>query len=162
MDLQKEISQLNTQLVKRRLTICTAESCTGGLISKLFTDKPGSSEWFDCAFITYTNHAKKQMLGVKQSTLTSSGAVSQPTVSEMSEGAIKNSQSNISIATSGVAGPGGGSKEKPIGMVWISWSGKNYETVTECFYFDGDRDSIRFQAAKAAIKGAVKYIVKNA
>jgi nicotinamide-nucleotide amidase len=162
MDLQKEINQLNNQLIKRRLTICTAESCTGGLISKLFTDKPGASEWFDCAFITYTNQAKKQMLGVKQSTLTNSGAVSQPTVLEMSEGAIKNSESNISIATSGVAGPDGGTKEKPIGMVWISWSGRNYETVSECFYFDGDRDSIRFQAAKAAIKGAVKYIVKNA
>jgi nicotinamide-nucleotide amidase len=162
MDLDKEINQLKTQLIKRRLTICTAESCTGGLISKLFTDKPGSSDWFDCAFITYTNAAKKKMLGVMQSTLDNSGAVSQPTVLEMSEGAIKNSQSYVSIATSGVAGPGGGSKEKPIGMVWISWSGKNYETITECFYFDGDRDSIRYQAAQAAIKGAVKYIVKNA
>ena len=162
MDLQKEIIQLSTQLVKRRLTICTAESCTGGLISKLFTDNSGSSEWFDCAFVTYTNNAKQQMLGVNPITIESSGAVSQPTVIEMSEGAINKSNSNVSIAISGVAGPSGGTKEKPVGMVWVSWSGKSYETLAQCFYFDGDRESIRFQAAKAAIQGAVKYIVKNA
>lgn len=162
MDLQTEIEQLVTQLTRRRLIICTAESCTGGLISKLFTDLPGASDWFDCAFITYTNQAKQQMLGVEKSALISSGAVSQPVVCAMAEGAIKNSSANIAISTSGIAGPGGGSPEKPVGMVWIAWSGKHYETQSQCFYFDGDRESIRNQAAKAAISGAVKFIVKNA
>ncbi|PCJ49956.1 MAG: damage-inducible protein CinA [Gammaproteobacteria bacterium] len=162
MNLELEINQLSTQLIKRRLSICTAESCTGGLIAKLFTDKSGSSDWFDCAFISYTNAAKQLMLGVTKSTLESSGAVSQPTVIEMAEGAINKSNSKVSIAISGVAGPGGGTKEKPVGMVWISWAGKHYETETQCYYFDGDRDSIRYQAARAAIKGVIKYIVKNA
>jgi len=162
MDLESEISLLIKQLTRRRLTICTAESCTGGLISKLFTDRAGSSDWFDCAFITYTNEAKQQMLGVENSPLENSGAVSQPVVMAMAEGAIKNSSAKIAIATSGIAGPDGGTKEKPVGMVWIAWAGKRYETESRCFYFDGDRESIRMQAALAAISGAIKFIVNNA
>ena len=162
MDLDINIEQLANQLSKRRLTICTAESCTGGLIAKLFTDKPGSSAWFDCSFITYSNQSKHALLGVNESTIEESGAVSQPVVCEMAEGALKKSACKISIAVTGIAGPGGGTKEKPVGMVWIAWSAGHYDTLSQCFYFDGDRNAIREQAANAAITGAVKYIVNNA
>ena len=162
MDIELLINQLTVQLTKRRLTICTVESCTGGLIAKSFTDLPGSSEWFDCAFVTYTNKAKQSMVGVLSETLKVSGAVSQPVVSEMAEGGIKASESNVSIAVSGIAGPDGGTKEKPLGMVWIAWAGKNYETECQCYYFKGSRESIRIQAMEAAISGAIKFIVKNA
>ena len=156
------IEQLATQLTKRRLTICTAESCTGGLVAKLLTDKPGSSAWFDCSFVTYSNNAKQNLLAVNESTLEDSGAVSQPTVCEMAEGALKKSGCKISMALTGIAGPGGGTKEKPVGMVWIAWSGRHYETLSQCFFFDGDRKSVREQAANAAITGAIKFIVNNA
>jgi len=162
MELQKEVTDLANQLIRRRLTVCTAESCTGGLIAKVFTDLEGSSSWFDCGFITYSNQAKQSMLGIDGGLIDNSGAVSQPVVCAMAEGAITNSSAKIAIATSGIAGPGGGTKEKPVGMVWISWAGKNYHTESQCFFFDGDRDSVRNQATKAAIAGCVKFIVKNA
>jgi len=162
MDVQHDVVQLALQLTKRRLSICTAESCTGGLLAKLFTDIDGSSAWFDCGFITYSNAAKQSMLNIDQSLIDLSGAVSQPVVMAMAEGALTKSAAKISIATSGIAGPGGGTSEKPVGMVWIAWAGNNYDTQSQCFYFNGDRESIRNQAAKAAISGCVKYIVKNA
>ena len=162
MTIETEVIQLSNQLIKRRLSISTAESCTGGLIAKLFTDIEGSSEWFDSGFITYSNEAKHKMLGIENQIITASGAVSQPVVIAMAEGVIKNSSAKISIATTGIAGPGGGSKEKPVGMVWLAWAGKNYTTQSQCFYFEGDRESVRNQAASAAITGCVKFIVKNA
>jgi len=162
MNQSPEIAQLVNQLVKRRLSVCTAESCTGGLIAKLFTDIDGSSKWFDCGFVSYSNDAKEAMLGVKQSLIDKSGAVSQPVVAAMAEGAVKSSSANIAIATSGIAGPGGGTKEKPVGMVWIAWAGNNYDTQSQCYFFEGDRESVRNQAASAAIAGCVKFIVKNA
>ena len=90
------------------------------------------------------------------------GEVSRRVVTEMAEGAISKSNANVALAITGLAGPGGGSKEKPLGMVWVGWAGKNYETETKCFHFDGDRDDIRQQAAEAAMNGLVHYIVKNA
>jgi len=160
--MDSEIEKLVNQLVKRRMSVCTAESCTGGLIAKLFTDIDGSSNWFDCGYVSYSNDAKESMLGIKQSLIKKSGAVSQPVVAAMAEGAIKNSAAKIAIATSGIAGPDGGTKEKPVGMVWIAWAGKNYDNESKCFFFDGDRESVRNQAAKAAISGCIKFIVKNA
>ncbi len=162
MGLIPEVEKLVNQLVKRRLSICTAESCTGGLIAKWFTDNDGSSNWFDGGYVSYSNNAKESMLGIKHSLIKKSGAVSRPVVAAMAEGALSNSSAKIAIATSGIAGTGGGSKEKPVGMVWVAWAGKNYETQSKCFFFDGDRESIRNQAAKAAISGCVKFIVKNA
>ena len=162
MEDNSAVRQLATQLIKRRMSICTAESCTGGLVAKMFTDIEGSSSWFDCAFITYSNEAKQSMLGVKKSLLEHPGAVSQPVVAAMAEAAINGSSAKIAISISGIAGAGGGSKEKPVGMVWIGWAGKNYDTETQCFYFKGDREAVRNQAAEAAISGCIKYIVKNA
>ncbi len=162
MDLSAEIDQLANQLTRRRLTLSTAESCTGGLVAKLITDKPGSSKWFEGALVTYNNQVKKSLLGISESILASSGAVSQPVVVAMAESAVNKVSSNISIAISGIAGPGGGTKEKPVGMVWVAWAGSNHTTQSQCFYFDGDRESIRNQAAEAAITGCIKFIVKNA
>jgi len=162
MNPSDELSKLINQLVKRRLSICTAESCTGGLIAKQFTDHDGSSKWFDGGFVTYSNQAKSSMLGIEPSVIKKAGAVSRRVVIAMAEGALKNSSAKIAIATSGIAGPGGGTKEKPVGMVWIAWAGKNYDTQSQCFFFDGDRISVREQAANAALSGCVKFIVKNA
>ena len=162
MAIEKEVIQLSNQLIKRRLSVCTAESCTGGLIAKSFTDVDGSSNWFESGFVTYSNNAKHKMLGIDKQLIQSSGAVSQPVVVAMAEGAISNSSAKISIATTGIAGPAGGTKEKPVGMVWIAWAAKNYTTQSQCFYFDGDRESVRNQAASAAIAGCVKFIIKNA
>ncbi|MCP3673577.1 MAG: CinA family protein [Gammaproteobacteria bacterium] len=162
MAIEKEVIQLSNQLIKRRLLICTAESCTGGLIAKSFTDVVGSSKWFESGFVTYSNNAKHKMLGLDKQLIESSGAVSQSVAVAMAEGAITNSLAKISIATTGIAGPAGGTKEKPVGMVWIAWAAKHYTTQSQCFFFDGDRESVRNQAAIAAISGCVKFIVKNA
>ncbi len=162
MSQSDELSKLINQLVKRRLKICTAESCTGGLIAKQFTDHEGSSEWFDGGFITYSNQAKTSMLDIDPSVIKKAGAVSRRVATAMAEGALKNSSAKIAIATTGIAGPGGGTKEKPVGMVWIAWAGKKYETQSKCFFLKGDRTSVREQAAKAAFSGCIKFIVKNA
>jgi len=162
MSKKNPVAQLVNQLSKRRLTVCTAESCTGGLIAKQLTDIAGSSSWFECAFITYSNDAKHSMLSIDENLIESSGAVSQPVVNAMAEGALSKSTAKIAISTSGIAGPDGGTSEKPVGMVWIAWAATNYETESQCFYFKGNRESIRNQAAEAAITGCVKFIVKNA
>jgi len=160
--MQKVLDKLILQLQKRRLTVATAESCTGGLVSKLLTDRAGSSAWFDCGFVVYNAKAKQRQLDVSETVIRTAGEVSRRVVTEMAEGAIAKSNANVALAITGLAGPGGGSKEKPLGMVWIGWAGKNYETESQCFHFDGDRDQIRHHAAKAAMKGLVHYIVKNA
>ncbi len=162
MSQNEELSQLINQLEKRRLKICTAESCTGGLIAKQFTDHHGSSKWFDGGFITYSNQTKSNMLDIDPSVIKKAGAVSRRVVTAMANGALKNCSAKIAIATTGIAGPGGGTKEKPVGMVWIAWAGKKYDTESQCFFFEGDRSSVREQAAKAALSGCIKFIVKNA
>ena len=160
--MQQVLDKLILQLQKRRLKVATAESCTGGLVAKLLTDRAGASAWFDTGFVVYSGKAKQRQLDVSEAIIRTAGEVSRRVVTEMAEGAIKQSNANVALAITGLAGPGGGSKEKPLGMVWIGWSGKNYETETRCFHFDGDRDDIRQQAAKAAMDGLVHYIVKNA
>lgn len=160
--MQKVLDKLILQLQKRRLSVATAESCTGGLVAKLLTDRSGASAWFDAGFVVYSGIAKQRQLDVSEAIIRTAGEVSRRVVTEMAEGAIKKSNANVAIAITGLAGPGGGSKEKPLGMVWVGWAGKNYDTETKCFHFDGDRDDIRQQAAEAAMNGLVHYIVKNA
>ena len=143
-----EIAQLvGEELLYRQLSIATAESCTGGLVSSLITEITGSSQWFDRGFVTYSNEAKQEMLGVSENTLLKHGAVSATTVSEMALGAIKYSRASCSIAISGVAGPTGGSPEKPVGTVFIAWKTPRADVTAERFLFSGDRASIRRQAA---------------
>lgn len=160
--MDNALDQLILQLKKRRLTICVAESCTGGLVAQQLTANSGATAYFDSGFVTYTGKAKHRLLGVKESTLEASGEVSRKVVTEMATGALNNSDANLSLAITGIAGPTGGTNEKPVGMVWIGWAGKNAEPESTCFHFKGDRQSIRQQAAEAAMHGMVRFLVKNA
>ena len=135
------------------LTMATAESCTGGWIAKLMTDIAGSSAWFDGAFVTYSNRAKQQMIGVREETLDRHGAVSEAVVREMVAGVLAHSQADMALSVSGIAGPGGGSSDKPVGTVWFAWQRRGEEPVTACHHFDGDRDAVRRQAVVVALQG---------
>lgn len=136
---------------EKNLTIATAESCTGGLISSAITSISGSSSVFGYGYVTYANDAKKKLLGVKSKTLDKFGAVSSETAKEMAMGAVNNSGAAFGIAVTGIAGPTGGTIEKPVGLVFIAVSDR-YSCFVEEYHFDGDRDSIRMQAACAAIE----------
>jgi nicotinamide-nucleotide amidase len=151
------IPRLAQTLVDRDMTICTAESCTGGLIAKLFTDLAGSSRWFERGFVTYSNEAKSEMLGVDRTLIDREGAVSEPVAVEMAKGALHNSTADYSIAVTGVAGPGGGSDAKPVGTVWIAVA-SNQQVIARRYQFEGDRHAIRESAARVAIDLVVALI----
>jgi nicotinamide-nucleotide amidase len=151
--LQALAGELGRRLKSAGLRLATAESCTGGWIAKAMTDVAGSSAWFERGFVTYSNAAKADMLGVRAMTLERHGAVSEEVVREMAEGAAKRSQAQLSVAVSGIAGPDGGSPEKPVGTVWIGWRSAQGQISTRHFRFEGDRDSVRFQAVLAALEG---------
>ena len=147
------IISLLDKLREQELVVATAESCTGGMIAATITDIAGSSDVFDRGFVTYSNQSKIEMLGVLHETLEKHGAVSEETCAEMLQGALKNSDANIAVATTGIAGPGGGSEEKPIGLVYIGISGRFGANVEKCF-FKGNREEIR----KAAVEHAFGMI----
>jgi len=145
-----KIEQLSQVLSNKRWQIACAESCTGGWVAKLFTDLAGSSTWFDRGFVTYSNRAKHEMLGVSNQVLEEFGAVSENVVREMAEGACEKAQVEVSLAISGIAGPTGGSNDKPVGLVWFAWSiNGQIETYSEIF--NGGRDDVRQQAVNVAI-----------
>ena len=152
-NLTQQVADL---LVDKKLVLVTAESCTGGWVAKCCTDRNGSSAWFDRGFVTYSNQAKQDLLGVSESTLDDFGAVSEQTAIEMAIGAIDFSQANISIAVTGIAGPTGGSQQKPVGTVWLAWAFKNGRITSVLHHFSGDRESIRRQAVSAALEGIIK------
>ena len=138
-------------LESRGVMIATAESCTGGWIAEAITMVPGSSAWFERGFVTYTYISKREMLGVGGDTLETHGAVSEDVVREMAEGAIARSHAQVAVAVSGVAGPGGGSPEKPVGTVCFAWSIRRGATETSTQHFDGDRESVRRQSVLFAL-----------
>jgi nicotinamide-nucleotide amidase len=152
------LSNLTTLLLERGLIITTAESCTAGLVSKLLTDQAGSSQWFDRGFVTYSNQSKQEMLGVQAQTLAQFGAVSKETVKEMAQGALHNSAAHVAVAISGIAGPDGGTGEKPVGTVWFAWADNTGRKHAEMKLFSGDRDSVRMQAAEYAIQGMFEFL----
>lgn len=137
--------RLAAQLSQNGRRICTAESCTGGLIAKTLTDLAGSSNWFDRGFVTYSDEAKMDMLGVRESILRENGAVSEAVAREMAVGAVLNSEADVSIAVTGIAGPGGGTETKPVGMVCFGFA-VNDSVVTETLVFDGSRENVREQS----------------
>ncbi len=137
--------------------LATAESCTGGGIAAAVTEIAGSSGWFDRGFVTYTNEAKVQMLGVSEATLATLGAVSEETVLQMSRGALAKSAAHIAVAVSGIAGPSGGSKEKPVGMVCIGWATKA-GAEARTFHFAGDRAAVRGQTIATALSGVLERV----
>ena len=145
-------------LAARGLWLATAESCTGGWIAKTLTDVPGSSGWFDRGFVTYTNAAKQDLLGVDGATLAAHGAVSEATVRAMAAGALDRSGAQVAVAVSGVAGPTGGTPDKPVGTVWLAWARRDGTTDTRHRRFDGDREAVRRQAVAEAIQGLERLL----
>jgi nicotinamide-nucleotide amidase len=152
-ELQVLAESLGLRLGASRDRLVTAESCTGGWIAKTVTDIAGSSDWFDCGMVAYSYEAKQALLGVRPQTLETHGAVSRETVVEMVSGALVNSGASIAVAVTGIAGPGGGSDDKPVGSVWIGWKRRGGYARAEAFHFDGDRDQVRRQTVAAALKG---------
>jgi nicotinamide-nucleotide amidase len=136
-----------------RLSLVTAESCTGGWIAKTVTDIGGSSDWFDCGMVAYSYEAKQAMLGVRPETLEQHGAVSRETVIEMVSGALVHSGAGVAVAVTGIAGPGGGSPDKPVGTVWIGWKRRGGYARARVFHFEGDREAVRRQTVAAALEG---------
>ena len=152
-DLANTLRQLSWQL-------CTAESCTGGLIAGACTDLAGSSDWFDRGFVTYSNAAKVEMLSVPLHLIDQHGAVSEPVARAMAEGALAHSKAQVSVAVTGVAGPSGGSADKPVGTVWFAW-GLNGKTSSERQHFDGDRAAVRGATVLHALSGLMARLIKS-
>ncbi len=156
-DSIRELSEkLVHQLVSDRKTVATAESCTGGWIAKSLTDVAGSSACFGYGIVSYSNAAKESLLDVTPDTIAAKGAVSEETVIEMAEGALSVSGADLSVAVSGVAGPDGGTDDKPVGTVWFAFSvrdGSGVDTAAEVERFDGDRDAVRRKTVAYALKG---------
>lgn len=140
----------------RQWRLASAESCTGGWLAKCCTDIAGSSTWFDRGFVTYSNPSKQELIHVSADTLEQFGAVSEQVASQMAEGTLANSNADISVAITGIAGPDGGSSDKPIGTVWFAWAVKNSAVITICHHFTGDRNAVRRQAVKIALEGIIK------
>ena len=138
--------------------LVTAESCTGGWVAEAVTMVPGSSEWFERGFITYTNLAKQEMLGVESATLELHGAVSEPTVREMVAGALVRSPGDVALAVSGVAGPSGGTAAKPVGMVCLAWGLRGGEAIAVTRHFPGDREAVRRYSVIAAFEGLIRTL----
>jgi nicotinamide-nucleotide amidase len=145
------VTQLAGVLCKANSKVCTAESCTGGLIAKSFTDLGGSSTWFERGFVTYSNESKIEVLGVSESVIEQYGAVSEPVATAMAVGALSHSHADYSIAVTGVAGPGGGSDEKPVGTVWVGVASKNQVSARK-YHIDGNREEIRWQTMQRAVE----------
>lgn len=147
--------ELGVALKARGYTLALAESCTGGMVAQAVTSVAGSSAWFDRGFITYSNQAKIEMLGVSSQTLENFGAVSENTSVEMALGALKNSHAQITGSISGIAGPDGGTAEKPVGTVCFAWVGEDFSAQTTTKHFNGSREEIRQQAAIVMLAGLI-------
>ena len=148
-------------LVAGNLAVATAESCTGGWVAKVITDIPGSSACFGYGIVSYSNGAKESMLGVANQTIVDHGSVSAAVVTEMADGALNLSGADIAVAVSGVAGPDGGTDEKPVGTVWFAWAvrdGSRSRVDVVQQFFDGDREAVREQTVHAALEGALERI----
>jgi nicotinamide-nucleotide amidase len=145
-------------LLARGQWLATAESCTGGMVAKLLTDVAGSSAWFERGVVVYSNAAKRELLGVPDDLLDRHGAVSGEVARAMAQGVIGQAPVDWSIAITGIAGPGGGSADKPVGTVWIGWGRREGSVEARRFHFSGDRESIRVQSADAALQGLLERL----
>lgn len=159
--LQETAKKLGARLLMKGMRLATAESCTGGWIAKVLTDIAGSSDWFECAIVSYSNEAKKHFLKVPAGVLLDHGAVSENTVMAMQQGIFMETRAEAGISVSGVAGPGGGSEDKPVGTVWIAVGLRGQMVHTQKFLFEGDRNAVRLQAVAAAL-GALLELVERA
>jgi nicotinamide-nucleotide amidase len=160
-ELYELAGRVGDALKSRSLMMAAAESCTGGWIGQAVTMVPGSSKWFDRGFVTYTNEAKQEMLGVRAATLKKFGAVSEQTVLEMVAGALSHSRAQVAVAVSGIAGPDGGSAQKPVGTVALGWAEKGGGSEARSIHFRGDRDAVRRQAVLAALEGLLVMLSRK-
>jgi nicotinamide-nucleotide amidase len=150
--------QLGEMLCKKNAKLTTAESCTGGGISEAITSVSGSSQWFEFGFVTYANSAKQQLLGVSKEALDKYGAVSEQVVKQMAQGAIQQSQADYAIAVSGIAGPDGGTEEKPVGTVWVCWHTPT-ESWAQQLKLSGDRQAVRTAAVKKSLQQLLQHLI---
>ena len=149
--------KVGAALKSRGLMLVTAESCTGGWVAMALTAIPGSSDWFERGYVTYSNAAKQEALGVSEATLRRHGAVSEETSREMAAGALKNGRGQVALAITGVAGPGGGSRDKPVGTVCFAWA-QGSKISSQTRRFDGDRESVRRQSVAHALQGVLELL----
>ena len=153
------LSEQAGQLLHRhKVLVATAESCTGGWISEAITAVAGSSAWFERGFVTYSNLAKHEMLGVPLDVIETHGAVSEAVVKAMAQGAVEHSKAHLSVAVSGVAGPDGGTADKPVGLVWIAWGQKRGYVEAQAFQFSGGREQVRHATVAAALEGLIERL----
>jgi nicotinamide-nucleotide amidase len=151
-------AQVGAALKTHDMMLTTAESCTGGGVAQAITEVAGSSAWFERGFVTYSNLSKQQMLGVSEVTLKQHGAVSEAVVREMVAGALANSVSDIALSVSGIAGPDGGTAEKPVGTVWFAWGIKHGVTIAQRYLLQGNRAEVRAQAVNIALQGVLDLL----
>lgn len=159
--LYRLAEEIGEALKARGLMLATAESCTGGWISETVTMVPGSSDWFERGFVTYTYISKREMLGVKEATLGKHGAVAEEIVGEMVAGALARSHAQVAVAVSGIAGPGGGTPEKPVGTVCFAWALKDGTLRVETARFLGDREAVRRHAVEHALRGVLALLTSQ-
>jgi len=160
VELFELASEVASEVQRCRLMLVTAESCSGGWIAKTLTDLPGSSAWFDAGVVTYSYEAKEALLGVNPRTLEQAGAVSEETALEMVSGALARFGAGVAVAVTGIAGPSGGTPDKPVGTVWISWKRRGGYGHAKLFQFPGDREAVRRQTVAAALIGLRKALTE--
>ncbi len=157
-ELLKIATELGSLLVKSGKKLATAESCTGGGIAALMTEIPGSSAWFDSAIVSYSNQAKHKLLGVPDEIIEQHGAVSEEVVLLMVSGLLNVTNAEVGVAVTGIAGPDGGSVEKPVGTVWIAWQFSGDKPFSQCFKFGGNRSKVRNQTIITALNKLSQYL----
>jgi nicotinamide-nucleotide amidase len=151
-------AQVGALLKSHGMMLATAESCTGGGVAQAITEVAGSSAWFERGFVTYSNLSKQQMLGVRETTLEQHGAVSEMTVREMVAGALQHSAAQVALAVSGIAGPDGGTADKPVGTVWFAWGIKDGETRAQRYHLEGNRAEVRAKSVRIALQGVLDLL----
>jgi nicotinamide-nucleotide amidase len=159
-NVRQLVKEVASRFLEQGLVLATAESCTGGWIAQVVTSLPGSSGWFDSGFVTYSNNAKQRLLNVPAGLFSESGpgAVSEETVRAMAAGALANSDASVAVATSGIAGPDGGSEDKPVGTVWFAWAHQDGRSRTRRCLFEGDRYNVRIRSVEQAFKGVIELL----
>jgi nicotinamide-nucleotide amidase len=156
--MENLVAQVGGALKSHGMMLATAESCTGGGVAQAITEVAGSSAWFERGFVTYSNLSKQQMLGVRETTLKQYGAVSEMTVRELVAGALANSAAQVALAVTGIAGPDGGTVDKPVGTVWFAWGIKHGETHAQRHQLGGNRAEVRAQAVHIALQGLIDLL----
>ena len=157
-NLENLSAELGALLQKKNMFFTSAESCTGGLLSQSIVSVPGSSGWFGCSFVTYSNISKHKILGVSKDSLKRFGAVSEEVVTEMVDGAVAESRADLGVAISGIAGPGGGSHDRPVGTVCIAWKLKDKQAIRSTFLFEGNRNEVRYKTVVKSLEEAIELI----